>query len=571
MQVSSAYKSNNPSYKRHQFFVEHLQEQYRKLEKFACPIPPSLPKPCSPDIDDSNEIVLDNSNTQRLPVSPKVPPTPIHASAPFTCITRMYESKRKKWRRKDTLGLLGFAVIMGEHELVTWLFETTKCSPTSQVMLDTMKQACLFGNLSMIQSLVRLGCPVDGPLYDDETPLLFAAASCQTDVMEYFLEQHCVDPNVHCGVHVIVNGRPCNGKPVLHHIVNQRGILPAVDILLKYGADPNARCRDGGTALHQAAAGSDNSVVQALIEAGADANAWGGWTKETPLHTAAVWGKTEIVRILLEHGACVNSQNYIKDQPIHVACKDGHIDVIRALVNHGCDIDSRDENELSPLMLAVMQYKNPSLALALLEMGANANCSNETGPILHKAIRTKQYEIVDLMLRKGAIATAAEGDGETPLHALCRDAEAPAYVVPLLANAGADIGATMHIDSSTPLHWAFGHKIVKVADALIEHGADLFIKDSLVRTPMMFAIACCVWDLDDAKGRLAKYLDTIIENQDLSRLDSWLDESSFRLQSTMTMLVMVALQAKNADMVSLIVRKGYCMETPLMKRRFFAL
>jgi ankyrin repeat protein len=77
--------------------------------------------------------------------------------------------------------------------------------------------------------------------------------------------------------------------------------------LLRAGADPNERDREGSTALYHAAVGDDVAVARLLLAAGADPNLESAAESEgLPLCAAACWGYTEIVHELLAHGADPN-------------------------------------------------------------------------------------------------------------------------------------------------------------------------------------------------------------------------------------------------------------------------
>jgi ankyrin repeat protein len=88
------------------------------------------------------------------------------------------------------------------------------------------------------------------------------------------------------------------------HLAAFFGRIQAVGVLLRGGADPNARGREWmtGTPLHSAAAARHTEIVRDLLAAGADPalRQAGGWT---PLHSAAHTGDVATVDLLLAAGA----------------------------------------------------------------------------------------------------------------------------------------------------------------------------------------------------------------------------------------------------------------------------
>lgn len=100
------------------------------------------------------------------------------------------------------------------------------------------------------------------------------------------------------------------------------GFSQTIDYMLQHGAAPDSREKNGTTALQAAAftPADDNVAVELLLKAGAEVNARGGPFGST-LQAAALSGKAEVVRILLENGASVDDVDGDYGTAIQIARK----------------------------------------------------------------------------------------------------------------------------------------------------------------------------------------------------------------------------------------------------------
>jgi ankyrin repeat protein len=102
-----------------------------------------------------------------------------------------------------------------------------------------------------------------------------------------------------------------------------KGKLPVVKLLLKKGADIQARDNEGWTVLHCAADSEDAELVQYLLDNGAlellDITATSNTPGDTPLHVAASHNRLPVVKILVERGAHVNQVNKAGNTPYQKA------------------------------------------------------------------------------------------------------------------------------------------------------------------------------------------------------------------------------------------------------------
>ncbi|XP_067833534.1 ankyrin repeat and SOCS box protein 8-like isoform X2 [Heptranchias perlo] len=89
-------------------------------------------------------------------------------------------------------------------------------------------------------------------------------------------------------------------------------------------------------ALHYAAE-KDVSCVEILLEFGADPNAPDG-NMDTPLHWASFKDSHECVRLLLENGARVEAADYNQDTPLSWAASRGNLESTRVLLEYGAQV-----------------------------------------------------------------------------------------------------------------------------------------------------------------------------------------------------------------------------------------
>lgn len=105
-----------------------------------------------------------------------------------------------------------------------------------------------------------------------------------------------------------------------------KGDFSMIDLLLQHGADPNAI--QGST-----------SIVEVLLKYGAaiDATDRNGWM---PLHNATIQESTSIVETLLKYKANVNAVVTLGWTPVHFAATLGYTKILNILLNYGADVNA---------------------------------------------------------------------------------------------------------------------------------------------------------------------------------------------------------------------------------------
>ncbi|KAK5314358.1 hypothetical protein LTR93_010373 [Exophiala xenobiotica] len=154
------------------------------------------------------------------------------------------------------------------------------------------------------------------------------------------------------------------------------GFASVVQILLDKGADVNAQGGEWRNALHAASAKGHESVVQILLDRGAvDVNARGEYGNA--LYTASSVGRKKVVQILLDKGADVNALGGEYDNALHAALANGHEEVVQILLDKGA-------------------------------VDINTLRGEDTGA-LYTASARGHVEVVQILLNKGAVDVNAPG------------------------------------------------------------------------------------------------------------------------------------------------------------------
>jgi ankyrin repeat protein len=153
----------------------------------------------------------------------------------------------------------------------------------------------------------------------------------------------------------------------------------------------------------------------------------------------------------------LSSIGYAVGEPLHEAAKKGDLDQINRLIEEGITVDSLDENNNTPLYIAVGQGHKDVAKLLILK-GANVNvvCWRGYTP-LHWAAAALggESELAELLIAEGANI----------------DAVGYKELAELLISKGANVNA---IDNKgrTPLDWANYSRHKDLMELLIRHGGE---------------------------------------------------------------------------------------------------
>jgi ankyrin repeat protein len=413
------------------------------------------------------------------------------------------------------------------HTLLNnWKFE----DPLSKLELEGKDTV-----LELVEMLVDEGCEFDTPNTEGITPLHLAARRCLLSVIKYLLDK----------------GARFQADSIHTALQNSCGANPTViRTLLLHGADARSLSSTGNNPLHTLldnAEGEDafmyafidNSrdedayleVVQMLVDEGCEFDAPNA-EGITPLHMAARWRFPSVIRYLLKkgarfhedavqpilttldhltfkidstviptillHGASVNSLSSTGNNPLHMLLEPRQgewrqweegpcLQVTHTLVDAGCDFNAQNNDQITPLYLAIKR-RFLSVIQYLLDKGARFHTDDihtalryptnaPDDEAFHKAIPA----VVRTMLLHGADPNSLSSTGNNPLHTLldhgpddewrrCDVEDSRLQVTRILVDAGCEFDAT-NADDLTPLDLAARHQFPSIIQYLTRKGA----------------------------------------------------------------------------------------------------
>ena len=201
------------------------------------------------------------------------------------------------------------------------------------------------------------------PYFGRDIPLYYVSYLGFYDVAEHIIAQHPEQ--------VDAKGR-CNRTPL--HAAAMEGHIDTLSLLLKHGADVEARDVMDHTPLHHASASPRGNLEagRRLLDHGADINPR-GFRNLTPVCAAVVKGHVEFARMLLERGAAmdIRAEMDAGRTPLTEAVYSRKIQMVRLLLEYGEDVNERDGLGRTPSQWASID-KQQDIVELLSEYGAES-------------------------------------------------------------------------------------------------------------------------------------------------------------------------------------------------------
>ncbi|XP_039175955.1 CARD- and ANK-domain containing inflammasome adapter protein-like [Crotalus tigris] len=242
---------------------------------------------------------------------------------------------------------------------------------------------------------------------------------------------------------------------------------------------------------------------------------------ETLLHIAAAHGQTEIIDYLISKGAKREVKDNKGRTPLHRAAEKGHDKAVNRLLQAGANMYSLDQEGKTPLHLANQnQHMHVLKNILKEEVRRHKNQHN----FLHMAALKDESDLVQILLKNGALVDAMDEKGQTALsYAVSQGHE---KTVKVLSEGGAKVDSSI-IDATfnsnnqslfkilleyarglssesmvSALFKAIGKDLHGIVAALIERGLDINVRNEEQYTPLL--LACKTGKIKSAKVLIEK-------------------------------------------------------------------
>ncbi|XP_018794281.1 PREDICTED: rabankyrin-5 [Bactrocera latifrons] len=322
-------------------------------------------------------------------------------------------------------------------------------------------------NLSNLAAkLLQVGANSNAQLRKSQmkSPIHIAVEANATDVLKEILNQKSSvsgePPNFDC--------KDNNGNTPLSLSI-ELGRRHLVSILIDGGANVNARNDNDMTLLHQSILNKDEDTAILLLRNGADANFLTG-DKKSPLQLAIYSHLPKVVDNLCAKGVALKTFNdNMRDPPLWTSLELGYEDIAQILLRHGVDTDCWDigpEGCMQTMLHRAIDENKESIAIFLIKSQCDIDSPRQPGP-------------------KGEGGDEAN-DKASPLHVCCH--WGLIKVLQALIDHGANVNA-LDINNQTPIHIAIRNQHEEIISILLCHpNIDLRIRDHEGNTPFAQAL-----------------------------------------------------------------------------------
>lgn len=249
--------------------------------------------------------------------------------------------------------------------------------------MTALHLACENGLDRLVKALLENGASPNVQTGIDEmkTALHYAVDNQHANVIEVIVEYQNALTEDATAEKLDFNLKTVDGDSPLS-LALMTGAKDLVPILIRGGADVNARNGQDLTLLHQAILNEDSQTAVFLLNQGADINALTG-DQESPLQLAIHCRLPIVVDKLCTLGVSFSSPNNKGDPPLWTALESEQDEIASVLVRHGVDTDCWSpgpEGCLQTLLHRAIDENKELIAIFLIKSRCDLDSPRQPGP-----------------------------------------------------------------------------------------------------------------------------------------------------------------------------------------------
>ncbi|KAF4811203.1 Ankyrin-1 [Colletotrichum tropicale] len=259
------------------------------------------------------------------------------------------------------------------------------------------------------------------------------------------------------------------------------GILGAIDIFC--GANMNELDSNRQTPLYYACQGGHTSVIQRLLQYGADPCHTSHMN--SPLHAATQAGDLIGATLLLDHGGNVDSTDAKRCTPLMYAIEKNSPESVRLFLARGASVRIHDQTGWTPLAYAT-KFGQPHTIEHLLERGASVFDMGSDGHMLIDiAAESGNIEALKTFMNKSSNPFGRRVNGSTCLIRAVKGNKVRSVIA--LIQEGCDVNMT-DVDGRSPLSFAARHSDGEIVTILLDNNAVVNNVDRCAISPLAIAV-----------------------------------------------------------------------------------
>jgi ankyrin repeat protein len=241
----------------------------------------------------------------------------------------------------DGRAALDFAVLSNNEDIVKFLVNKgADVSHRDHLQgITALQRVAQVGHLPSAVYLLQNGGHVNEMTPDGRTPLYFACASKNVELVRYLLQKEAN-----------IRDRTDDGYTSLHRAA-ESGDLPIIKYVLEQGVDVMEPSNDNRSPLYFATLSGNVSAVLLLLEKGADIRCVTN-TGQNCLMVAAARGHIPMIDFYLSQGFGIDERDNSNYNALHFAAENGELKAVQHLIAKGANIMSTIITGATALSLA---------------------------------------------------------------------------------------------------------------------------------------------------------------------------------------------------------------------------